>query len=102
MIGAPIIIGLTNFLSGVIELLIGLRIFLKFFGANQAAPFVSWIYETTDPLLSPFQGMFPSPEIASGFQLEISALFALLVYAFLAYLVIEFVHLTQSARVKRK
>jgi len=73
---------LSNTIIGIVEFLISLRILLKLLGARTAAPFVTWVYETTRPLLVPFEGMFPSSTISTGFVLEISALFALIIYAF--------------------
>ncbi|MBI3251335.1 MAG: hypothetical protein HYZ62_00315, partial [Candidatus Andersenbacteria bacterium] len=34
----------------IVELILGLRLILKFFGANPAAPFVNWLYATSTPL----------------------------------------------------
>ena len=73
---------LVNFIFNLIEVLLLIRIVLKLFGASTTAPFVSWLYETTRPLLVPFLNMFPSPQLSGGFIIEFSALFALLVYAF--------------------
>lgn len=78
---------LTNLILGFIEILIGLRIILKLFGANASVPFVNWVYETSQPLLAPFLGIFPSPVINGSFLIEFSAIFALIVYALLAYLI---------------
>lgn len=86
-----IIIYLTNAIVSIIELLIGLRVVLKLFGASTQSAFVRWLYDTTQPLLAPFEGMFPSPRIEGLFVLEFSALFALLVYAFVGYLIIELI-----------
>ena len=80
---------LADWIFSFVEGVIGLRILLKFFGANPAAPFVLWVYQTSKPLLAPFEGIFPSAVTQGGFVLEISALFALLVYGFLAYVVAE-------------
>ncbi len=80
---------LIDTIVGFIELLIGVRILLKFFGANLATPFVAWVYETSRPLLAPFANMFPSPTFTSGFVIEFSALFALIFYAFIGVLVEE-------------
>lgn len=80
---------LINILLTVVEGLITLRIFLKLLGASISAPFVSWVYETTDPLLSPFLGMFPSPRLTGGFVIEFSAVFGLIVYALIGYLLGE-------------
>lgn len=92
MITSPgLIVGLINFITSLIEGLLGLRILLKLFGASTTAPFVSWVYETTHPLLAPFIGMFPSPKLPEGLVIEFSALFALMVYAFIGYLAIELI-----------
>lgn len=90
MITTPKLIAfLVNLVTSLIEGLLGLRIVLKLLGASTVAPFVSWIYETTQPLLTPFAGMFPSPKLPEGFVIEFSALFALVVYAFIGYLITE-------------
>src|SRR3989338_9471070 len=80
---------LINIVTNLVEGLLGLRIILKLFGASTVAPFVRWIYETTQPLLAPFIGMFPSPKLSEGFVIEFSALFALIVYAFIGFLATE-------------
>jgi uncharacterized protein YggT (Ycf19 family) len=83
---------LINFILNLIEGLLMLRIILKLFGASTRAPFVTWVYETTQPLLGPFLGMFPSPLLTGGFIIEFSSLFALIVYAFVGYLAVELVN----------
>jgi hypothetical protein len=80
---------LINVVFTVIEGLLGLRFLLKLFGANGATDFVRWIYETSQPLLTPFQGSFPSPAIERGFVIEFSTLFALIVYGLIAWLLAE-------------
>ena len=98
MITSRTLLLLTNILLGFVEFIIGLRVFLKLFGARAAAPFVSWVYETSQPLLVPFEGMFPTSRLGGRLTLEVSALFALLVYAFLGYLVEELIsYLDQSS-----
>jgi len=47
---------------------------------------VRWLYETTQPLLEPFAGIFPSPSISGGFVIEFTAIFAIMIYAFIGYL----------------
>ena len=84
-----IIAALINLIINLIEGILSLRIILKLFGAATAAPFVRWIYETSEPLLAPFIGIFPSPSLTGGFVLEFSALFALMIYTFLGYAATE-------------
>jgi hypothetical protein len=83
---------LVNGIISLVELLISVRILLKLFGASTTAPFVRWVYETSAPLLEPFIGMFPSPNITGGLVLEFSAIFGLLVYAFMGYLLLEVIN----------
>lgn len=89
MLPTSTLIYLTNSIFFVVESLVGIRIVLKLFNASQAAPFTRWVYDTTAPLLTPFQGMFPSPAVSGGLIIEFSALFALLMYAFANFLILE-------------
>jgi hypothetical protein len=62
-----------------------LRILLKVLAANTAVAFTAFVYGVTDVLMGPFRGLLPV--IANGRNVfELSALFALLVYALLGYL----------------
>jgi len=58
--------------------------FLKLFSASESAPFVQWIYRSTDRIMQPFRGIFPSVEGESGSVLDVSLLFAMLMYGLLA------------------
>ncbi|GAB4941271.1 hypothetical protein MAHJHV49_07020 [Mycobacterium avium subsp. hominissuis] len=90
-----------NFLFGLIEGLLMVRVVLKLFGANAAAPFVHWTYGVTAPLLAPFQGAFPAPVLDGVFVIEFTALFAILVYALGAYLLQELVAYTDAWSTRR-
>lgn len=80
---------MINFVFAIIGFLLGLRILLRFFGANTATPFVQWVYETSDSLLAPFAGIFPVTRIDGGFVVDFPAIFAVIIYAFIGYLIIE-------------
>ena len=90
MITASTILFLNNLIFAFIEFILGLRIILRLLGAA-GAPFMQWVMDTSGPLLYPFEGMFPTARLEGGFVVEISALFALLVYAFIGYLIAEMV-----------
>lgn len=77
----------------VIEALLLFRFVLKFLAANSSTPFVSWIYEVTQPLLRPFQYAFPAASDRGGFELEFTTLFALFAYAFGGYLLEQILEL---------
>jgi uncharacterized protein YggT (Ycf19 family) len=86
MVVLQFIYAISAGIFSIAEFLLGARIFLKLFGASPYAPFVSWIYQTTEPLLAPFVGIFPNPQL-TGFILEFSTLFALIIYALIGYFV---------------
>lgn len=89
MISANLILGMLNLLVAFAESAIGLRVLLKLMGASTNAPFVRWVYETSSPLVAPFQGMFPSPTFTGPFTIEFSAIFAVFAYMFLGYILQE-------------
>ena len=71
---------------GVLEVLIALRIALMLVGANPGSPIVALIYGITSVFLIPFVGLIGSPTIGN-MVLEISSMFAMLVYALIAWAV---------------
>jgi len=73
-------------LFGVLEALIALRIGLMLIGANAASPIVALIYGFTNLFLFPFTGLVGSPT-AGVMVLEISSLFAMLIYGLIAFAV---------------
>jgi len=85
-----IINSVINIILTIVEALLLFRLILKLLAANEAAAFVRWIYETSEPLLSPFEGMFPTV-VNSGVVVEMSTLFAIMVYALVGYLLIAIV-----------
>ncbi len=87
---------LTRFVFGLIDILLIFRFLLKLLAADPAASFVHWVYETTGPLLNPFIPAFPTPRAADGFILEFTTLFAIFIYTFIGYLLLEFLNLLSS------
>lgn len=81
---------IINFFLILIEAILGLRVLFRLFNANPTNAFVHWIYQTSSTLMEPFRGIFSVHEIGRGYTLDVSALFAMLMYAiigtFLAYL----------------
>lgn len=91
MLISRFLVKLIGLVTDIVVAILALRIILKLFGAWTGAPFVAWVYETTKPLLAPFQGMFPSPEIAPRLTIEFSAVFAVVVYSFIGYILADVV-----------
>ena len=71
---------------GILEALIALRIGLKLIGANPESPIVALIYGLTFLFLFTFEGMVATPS-AGSMVLELSSLFAMVVYALIAWAV---------------
>lgn len=77
-------------LLGVLDALLIIRFALKLLAANPDAGFTSFIYGITGPFVAPFQGVFPSPATNAS-VLEVSTLLAIIVYALIAWLVVNLV-----------
>lgn len=73
-------------LFGILEALIVLRIGLKLIGANPNSPIVTLIYGFSYLFLFPFEGLIGSPTTGSN-VLELSSLFAMLIYGLIAVVV---------------
>ena len=69
---------------GALEALIALRIGLMLIGANPDSSIVALIYGFTNLFLFPFAGLVGSPT-AGNFVLDIPAMFAMLIYALIAW-----------------
>jgi YggT family protein len=76
---APIV----SVVFGLINLVVGLRFVFLLIGANATAPFVSWIYDVSSPLVTPFAGVIGQTTDVAGavaHSFEPASLVALLVY----------------------
>ena len=74
------LVRIINVVVGLFEAILGLRVLFRLFNANGANGFVHWIYQTSGSLMDPFRGVFTAHEIARGYTLDVSALFAMLMY----------------------
>jgi hypothetical protein len=70
-------------------IILGFAFFLLLFGANPEAGFAQWIYETALRFMEPFAGLFEPRPVSSttGSMFDPSFLFAIVVYALLAWLI---------------
>ncbi len=85
-----IIVRMVDVFVGLVMVVLGFRVLFRLFDANPNAGFVSWIYDTSDVLMAPFRGIFPPATIEPGNVLDVSAIFAIIVYAVLGYLLTSF------------
>ena len=79
----------VTLLFTVLETLLILRFILKLFGANANQPLVSGLYRITEPLVRPFQGIFPEPSGPPA--LDLAALLAVAFFFLIAALIVALV-----------
>jgi len=68
----------------IVLVLLFLRFFLELFGANPTAGFVEWVYRSTERAMAPFRGIFEPVVLSEQSLLDVSVLFAMIVYSFIA------------------
>jgi uncharacterized protein YggT (Ycf19 family) len=61
-----------------------LGFFLKLFGANPDAPFAEWLYRGLSRVMAPFRGLFEPIRLDGRSVLDVSILFAMIVYSIVA------------------
>ncbi len=83
--------GLVGLFVGIAELMLTLRVVLRFFNGNPDASFIAWVYRNTQALLEPLRGMFPSTwsDVGPGWNVDFPALFAMAAYAVLGTILIS-------------
>ena len=84
-------------LLGALEILLGLRFFLRLTGANTENQFAQFIYNLSDPFVAPFATLFISPTRADGpFIFDVNTLTAMVIYGLLGLLAVAFVNYLQG------
>jgi hypothetical protein len=77
-------------LFGILEALIGLRVFLKLIAANPNNPFAALVYNASALFVWPFSGLTGTPA-AEGMVLDIPSIIAMLVYALVAWVIVRLI-----------
>ena len=89
--------GLINsiyWLAGMLEILLGLRFFLRLFGANPENEFAQLINNLSAPFVAPFSTLFISPTANDAENIfDVNIIIAIAVYALLSYFVTSLVRL---------
>jgi uncharacterized protein YggT (Ycf19 family) len=80
----------------VLEVVLLLRFVFKLAGANANQPLVSALYGITEPLVRPFQGIFPEPQGPP--VLDIAALLAIVFLFLIGALVVALVRAITAPR----
>jgi uncharacterized protein YggT (Ycf19 family) len=74
---------------GIVVGLIIIRVILKALAANTHAGFTSFVYGVTQPLVTPFQGIFATQQTSNGSVFEFSSVVAIVVYALVAWAIVS-------------
>jgi hypothetical protein len=61
--------------------MLALGFFLRLFGASTDAEFTTWVYRSVERTMEPFRGMFPSHVVSDQSVIDVSLLFAMIVYS---------------------
>ena len=86
----------VTLLFTVLEVLLLLRFILKLAGANSNQPLIAALYNVTEPICRPFQGIFPEP--SGPPVLDIPALLAIVVLFLIAGLIVALVRAIMAPR----
>ena len=83
---------------GIVVGLIIIRVILKALAANTHAGFTRFVYGFTQPLVTPFQGIFATHRTSNGSVFEFSSVVAIVVYALVAWVIVRLAALTSRRR----
>ena len=75
---------LVYFFVTVALIVLTFGFFLLLFGANPEAAFAEWVYRALDRVMAPFRGLFESIQLTGESVLDVSVLFAMIVYGIVA------------------
>jgi uncharacterized protein YggT (Ycf19 family) len=84
-------------IGGVVVSVIAIRFVLELLGASTGATFTTFAYAVTEPLVAPFQGIFPTPA-RHGFLFDGAALLAIVVYLLVTWGVVALVRIMSTSR----
>ncbi len=82
---------------GALQILLGMRFFLRLTGANPENPFAQFVYNWSAPFMKPFATLFISPTSANATHIfDVNNLMAMLVYALVGLLALALVNYLQG------
>ena len=93
---STILLSIVNWIVGLIEFVLVLRLMLELLGAHSSSSFVSWVYDITRGLVAPFEGAFPAISLTDGYVFDTSVLFAIIAYIIIGFLINQLLSLLFS------
>lgn len=76
--------------------MLSFRVFLAATNANSTAGFYEFVHRTSSDFMEPFRGLFTPRPLGDGGYLDVAAIFAIIIYLILAWLVSAFIKYIQS------
>ena len=92
--GVSVVYYILNF----VEIILALRLIFRLLGANPNNGLVNFLYTISAPLIAPFVGIFRQP-VVSGSVLEWSTVIAMIIYAVVAYLIVQLIRVSTTRTV---
>jgi uncharacterized protein YggT (Ycf19 family) len=90
-------------LVGALEVLLGLRFFLRLSSANADNAFAQLIFNLSDPFIAPFATLFISPTSGDGVRIfDLNTLAAMVIYGLLGGFGVAFVNYLQGRGAYRR
>jgi uncharacterized protein YggT (Ycf19 family) len=81
---ARALVYLVYFFVTVALVVLTFGFFLLLFGANPDASFAEWVYRALQRVMAPFRGLFEPVQLNGNSVLDVSVLFAMIVYGIAA------------------
>ena len=82
----------------VIECLLVFRLLFQVLGANPNNIIAKFIYKTSYPLISPFNGLF-RPINFKYFSLDTNVIVAIIIYSIVGYMILEILYTISKRRI---
>ena len=82
-----VIVWIVYALAVLTAFLLVMAFLLRLAGANPGSAFVDWVYRNAELAMRPFRGIFPTHELGGAAVVDLSLLFAALMYLIVALLV---------------
>lgn len=83
----------VKYFLSLFEVLLALRVALRFLAANPQAVIVDLVYKVSDIIIYPFSGIFKNVVLASGGVVDVVAISAMIGYPILVYILLELIYM---------
>jgi hypothetical protein len=86
------VVQIMYFLTGALEVLLGLRLIFRLINSSTANGLVNFVYNLSAPFVGAFNGIFNDQSLGRGSVLEFSTIIAMLIYALLCWGMVQLLY----------